>query len=136
MSEVVGKALVLALGIAILVVVLSGPVSEMMGELTAEGDKRMLSSFAYEVDSCILAVIDGGSTVKVVFCPGVNLTVLEEGVCTRMTYEYRNSSLTLVYPVRVELSTGPNLSIPKAQVRVAARRDGERILLGFEVVEG
>ncbi len=104
MDSVIASTITLTIGIVVTGVMLSGPLRELL--LTVENGihKKMLYRFASEIDSSICSVLNGGSTLKRVYSPGVNITVKKAYSAYLVSIYHKGVNISYIYPLKIVLT--------------------------------
>ncbi len=125
MNETIGFALVFTFSIAVLVLYFTSPeVAVMLGRIENKSFEEELLSFTSELDISILSVLDGGSTIKKLYSPGVKVNVLYFQDYCEVCYSSTRALKKYVYPVEVRFS---KTSIDRGPVTVKIYRGDSKV---------
>jgi len=104
--RILEAALVMLATLCLLLAFAHSPSSEELLDRLQSGLTRgVIENLALNLDCMIWAVVDGGSITKHIWVPTrVDVTVVDAGNSTYLTYKLCNETLTLFYPFKVRLS--------------------------------
>ena len=104
MDSVIASAITLTLSIVVTGFMLSGPLRELLLTVETGLHKKRLYRFASELDSSICSVLNGGSTLKRVYSPGVNITVKREYSTYLVSIYHKDVNISYIYPLEIVLT--------------------------------
>ncbi len=104
MDNVVASAITLTISIVVTGFMLSKPLRELLLTVDTGLHKKRLYKFASEIDSSICTVMNGGSTFKKIYSPGVNITIRKENFACLVTMYHRSLNISYIYPLEIVLT--------------------------------